>query len=236
MGDHSNETSQFQNPHDDGFARHILSGCYLFLGDDDYTLRWILNHIDCFTRHARLDETIKRVNFYGCSGDEQDDEVGNKLGQAIGNLQALETICVCPNCDNDEDLFTSDNWEVLARILSHVRQKIEVRIGRFRPWDAEQSRLFARAIHGHPTITSFVDGDKNFSYESLGFLYSALATLPALESIRLCGSNELTTPDDDSALAHPESLTELLRHLLCGPPVLMLLISHPLFVKQQRTR
>jgi hypothetical protein len=195
---------------DDEYARtHILGGLYLNL--DDHSFTWILNHIDCFDRQARLNESIRKVRFYGYSGDEQDDEAWEKLGRAIGTLQALETIWVCPNCDDEEHLPISDNWEVLARILSHVRQKVEVKIGRFRPWDAEQSRLFARAIHGHPTITSFVDGDKNFSYESLDSLYSALATLPALELIRLCGSNELTTPVSESALAHPESLTELLR-------------------------
>jgi hypothetical protein len=194
---------------DDEYARtDFISGRYLFLGDQ--SMDWILDHSDCFGRQARHGESVQEVRFFGYSGREQDDEVGNKVGRAIANLQALETIWIFSNCDANEDLPTSD-WEILARILSHVRQKIEVKIGPLRPWDAEQSRLFARAIHGHPTITSFVDGDKNFSYESLDSLYSALATLPALESIRLCGSNELATPDDDSALAHPESLTELLR-------------------------
>jgi hypothetical protein len=91
-----------------------------------------------------------------------------------------------------------------------VRQKIEVITSSVRRWDAEESRLFVRAIHGHPTITSFVagnDGNEDFSYESLDVLYSALATLPALESINL----RQTKPRDESALVHPESLTELLR-------------------------
>ena len=61
-------------------------------------------------------------------------------------------------------------------------------------------------IHGHPTITSF-KGGRYFHCESWDALYSTLATLPALESIHL----EQTAPDFEPALAHPESLTELLR-------------------------
>jgi hypothetical protein len=45
----------------------------------------------------------------------------------------------------------------------------------------------------------------------LDALYSALATLPALESIKLEVCQRHTRPEDESALAHPESLTELLR-------------------------
>jgi hypothetical protein len=61
-------------------------------------------------------------------------------------------------------------------------------------------------LRGHPTITSFKGGD-NFPYEFVDSLYSSLATLPALESISLCGWQQHT----EAALAHPESLTELLR-------------------------
>jgi hypothetical protein len=147
------------------------------------------------------------VEFYGYSGNVQDDEVWDKVGQAIGNLQALESLHIVPN--HGEVLPPSD-WEILARILSHVRQKIEVNISDVLAWNVEESRLFARAIHGHPTITSFADG-LGFPYESLDALYSALATMPALESISLSGFDLETMPEDESALAHPESLTELLR-------------------------
>jgi hypothetical protein len=49
-----------------------------------------------------------------------------------------------------------------------VRQKIEVDKTKFH-WDAEQSRLFAQAIHGHPTIT--VLWWRGLPYESLDVLY-----------------------------------------------------------------
>jgi hypothetical protein len=69
-------------------------------------------------------------------------------------------------------------------------------------------QVFARAIGGHPTITSFEDNGR-FPYESLDTLFSTLTTLPDLESITL-GAPEVRQADE-STLAHPDSLTELLR-------------------------
>jgi hypothetical protein len=102
-----------------------------------------------------------------------------------------------------------EGWEILARILSQVRQDgILVSITDVSVWRAEDIRSFARrVIHEHPTITSFADSE-NFPYESFEALYSALATLPDLESIVL---ERHTRPEDESTLAHPESLAELLR-------------------------
>jgi hypothetical protein len=148
---------------------------------------------------------------FGRSGDGPDDKVWDKVGQAIGNLQALTKLRIYALHEDHEDRHfpSTSDWEILTRILSQVRQKIEVEIAGIFAWCVEQSRGFARAIHGHPTITSFVEGDDDyyFPYESLDALYSALATLPALESIDL----RMTAPDDESGLSHPESLTELLR-------------------------
>jgi hypothetical protein len=212
MEDHSNETLQFQNSRDDDlYARdRLLGGRSLQL--DDYAKDWILNHVDCFDRHARLNESIKVVFLYGYSGHGRVDEVWDEVGQAIGNLQALKKLCICPNYDEDRnEVGPTAALEILARILSHVRQKIKVTINDIGYWDAEQCRLFAQAIHGHPTITSFEVG-KYFPYESLDTLYSALATLPALESMCLWGSQRRPPRlDDEAALAHRQSLTELLR-------------------------
>jgi hypothetical protein len=119
MGDQWNE-------YDDRYARNcFLSGVSLKL--DDNSLPWILDHIDCFDRQARLNESVKRVHFYGYSGDDQDDEVLDKLGQAIGNLRSLKKLCIYNNYDENGDLSTSE-WERLGHILRHVRQKIEVSI------------------------------------------------------------------------------------------------------------
>jgi hypothetical protein len=134
-------------------------GHYIDLDDD--SIPWILNHIDCFGRHARLNESITVVRFHGYSGDDQDDEVWDKVGKAISNLKALKILRVCTKYDEDEEEDESipPDWEILARILSCVRQKIELDISSdVLVWDAEELKLFAQAIHGHPTITSFTDG------------------------------------------------------------------------------
>jgi hypothetical protein len=197
MGDHKLNPSDF-----------CLSGWrYLIL--NDHSIPWILNHIDCFDRQTRLNESIKAVHFRWHTGNDRDDEIWDKVGKAIGNLQALERLSFQCFGQDGEDLATSA-WEILARILRHVRQKITLSIDGLRRWNVEESRLFDRAIRGHPTITGFEHG-KDFAYKSLDFMYSVVATLPALESIRLCGCNQVTTPEDESARAHPEILTELLR-------------------------
>jgi hypothetical protein len=154
---------------------------------------------------------------YQVYGNDDDDEVWYKVGQAIGNLQALKRIIIDNrfllhqyNNENEDEGLPTPRWEFLASILSQVRQKIEVDSTWIRAWDAEESRSFARAIHGHPTITSF-DSSGNFPRESLGALYSALATLPALESLKLCDRGREARPEDESDTAHYESLTELLR-------------------------
>jgi hypothetical protein len=68
----------------------------------------------------------------------------------------------------------------------------------------------ARAIRGHPTITCFQDNGK-LPYESLDTLYSVLATLTALEEIRLSKWELSRNVEDKSALANAKSLTELLQ-------------------------
>jgi hypothetical protein len=164
--------------------------------------------------------------FNGC----EDYDVWDKVGQAVGNLQALDSLNIyTPNyhypylnghdggLSQEWEILAHDHaidWEILARILSHVRQKINVTITDFLAWDPEEARLFARAIRGHPTMRRFEDGRNegdNFPYESLDALYSALATLPALESLVLSNGGRRAQPENESTLAHPESLTNLLR-------------------------
>jgi hypothetical protein len=203
---------------------------------DENSIPWILNHIDCFVSQSRGNESVTEVSLYPYySIDDQDDEAWDKVGQAIGNLQALGKLHIrTPNYLNDDDdkVVPFAKWETLARILSHIRQKIGVVLelkAETCPFNArnailtiynnafhvptlrvEDSRSFAQAIHGHPTITSFEGGD-TVPYEASDALYSALATLPALESLRLSNHGLHTQLEDESALANPESLTELLR-------------------------
>jgi hypothetical protein len=176
----------------------------------------ILKHIDYFVSKCQRNKTVKEVHLCKHALIGQDDGFWDKVGQAIGNFQALYKVHISahtyPDDDDDEDLQYPD-WAIPARILSHVRQRIiltdfthEVTVS---AWRAEDARWFARAIHGHPTITRFEGG--RLPYESMDALYSALATLPALESVSLSNRGLPTRPEDESALANPESLTELLR-------------------------
>jgi hypothetical protein len=164
-----------------------------------HTIPWVLNNIDCFVRQSEGNKRVEKLTFYPCVVDGQGDEVWDKLGQAIGNLQGLKMLTI-GNGYLDSPIL---DWEILARILSHVRQRIALNIPTFSPWRVGDARSFARAIHGHPAICSFTGGTK-FPHESVDALYSALATLPALESISLSNRNE-------STMAHHESLIELLR-------------------------
>jgi hypothetical protein len=214
MGDHTSETLQQQlqsRQDDEAYARdHILGGQGLCLDED--SIPWIVNHIDCFVSQSRGNQIIKRVHlcplasFGGHEKNEWD-----KIGQAVGNLQALESLLVSTrHYWHVEDSPTLD-WDILARISSHARQRIALAISTHPVWRAGDIRSFAGAIRGQPTITSF-DSCYNLPCESMDALYSALVTLPALESVRLSSSSELLTrAEDESALAYPESLTELLR-------------------------
>jgi hypothetical protein len=92
-----------------------------------------------------------------------------------------------------------------------VRQSGAVIIDQFSDvWTVGEVQALARAICVHPTITSFEDSSKLPS-KSLDAMYSALATLPALESVKLSNRKLHTRPEDEIILAYPERLTEVLR-------------------------
>jgi hypothetical protein len=143
-----------------------------------------------------------------------------KLGRALGNLQSLKELRIENSDyrdDNDEDPpeWISIAWESVARVLRHVWQKITLNV---RMWDrmrgSEEAEAFARAIRGHPTIQRFAT-DNSFHFDSFGILASALATLPALESIFLHHGEliEELQPElleDLPAIVHPERITALL--------------------------
>jgi hypothetical protein len=199
----------------------IFAGEDLDLDQDSFP--WILDNIDYFVSESRGNKSVTDVLFTPCSahGHDDDDEVWNKVGQAVGNLQALEMLHICNIMrfyDDDDDDLDYDDQEVrnpdlggLARICNHVRQKVGVAIVEsVSRWALEEVQALARAIHEHPTITSFQDSSSQLTFESLDTLYSALATLPALETITLSNGG-LHTPEDESALANPGGLTELLR-------------------------
>jgi hypothetical protein len=207
----SSETLKLRKRRNDEkfFRDHIFGGQDLNL--DENSIPWILNHIDCFISQSRGNRSVEDVYLspHACNG--HDDEVWDKFGQAIGNLQALTMLRILTHGrsygHHEGEEVPIPDWERLARILSHMGQKIEVEIHDMPPWAVEEVQALARAIRGHPTITSF-DSCFAFPYESTDSLYSALATLPALESVRLASSRRHARPEDES---HHESLTEMLR-------------------------
>jgi hypothetical protein len=182
MGDHSTETMELQSRrNNEAFARdRLLSVTFLHLDNIDRTsIPWILNHIDCFVSQSLGNKKVKHVHFnlHASLFNGHDDDVLNKVGQAVGNLQALKALHICSHnyddeVDSDEDDEDEDadspsiDWEIIARILRHVRQNVTVTIkyGRLRLIEGMQP--FVRAICGHPTITGFEDNGM-FPHESL---------------------------------------------------------------------
>ncbi len=209
MGDSSETLLQDAEAH----ARDRLLGSQV-LHLDRYTIPWITSHIDCFVSQSRGNESVATLVLYPYAFNGQDDDVWDKVGQAVGNLQALDALCIANHDYRDEDNdevvppVRIPNWEILERILRHVRQRVKVAIDDDRLRTMEEVQPFARAIHGHPFITSLQDHGR-FPYESLDTLFSTLATLPALESVTL--GAPVARQADESTLAYPKSLTDLLR-------------------------
>jgi hypothetical protein len=77
---------------DEEYAREqLLGGKYLEL--NYYNIPWVLNHIDCFVSQSRGNESVQQV--YVCldvSSNGHDDDIWEKVAQAIGNLQAFERL------------------------------------------------------------------------------------------------------------------------------------------------
>jgi hypothetical protein len=187
-------------------ASRLLEQRILLLNVNSLDL--ILNDIDCFVSESRGNESVEDVIFYPHTFNDQDDDLWDKLGQALGNLQALESLCITnENYDGDHDdpPVHSDWRELAARILSQLRQNVTVEVDSEHLWYAGEVQALAHAIRGHPTIIGF-RSNRCLPYESMDSLYSALATLPALEAVKLSAIR-----DDGTTLANPESLRDLLR-------------------------
>jgi hypothetical protein len=90
MGDNVNETLGFQISCEEKYAREQLLGAS-FLHLDMSTISWILNHIDWFVSQSRGNKSVALVKFCPHTPfSGHNDDVWEKFGQVIGNLQALE--------------------------------------------------------------------------------------------------------------------------------------------------
>jgi hypothetical protein len=180
------------------------------------SLTWILNNIDYFVGRSLGNKRVKEavLSLYAFIGQEKD--VWDKVGQVMGNLQALDTLYISrhkvheDHKDDDQVISIPVCEKLMALILSHVGQKVTVELVKNELWVVEEVQALARAIREHPTITSFVSC-YDLPYEAWHPLYSALATLPALKSITLSCNGLRVLREDESSMVDHASLTELLR-------------------------
>jgi hypothetical protein len=122
-----------------------------------------------------------------------------QIRQAIGNLQALGKGHIWAKWDTHPEM-SGRILESSATEDRDLNKILDIGV-------QNSSRLFALRIHGHPTITMGC----GTSLRILGCLVFGIMTLPALESIRLCGcdsSNPEDIPLPVPDLPHPR--TELL--------------------------
>jgi hypothetical protein len=59
----------------------LLDGRGLLLSED--YIPWILNHVDCFVSQSRGNQSIKKVDVFPHDFNGHDDEVWDKVGQAL---------------------------------------------------------------------------------------------------------------------------------------------------------
>jgi hypothetical protein len=168
----------------------------------------IFAHVDSFMDISQGNTAVRKV-FLDLFWQENsirltDEDWETKLGKALGNLQSLQELYIqYPESYRGVEIEPPD-WETFALVLRHVRQKITLHVCIF-PTGASEEAL-AAAIFRNDNIQGFVSA---FCYHVPFFdvLLPALATLPALESIRLkCSS--LTDRD----LQDLETLPPALQH------------------------
>jgi hypothetical protein len=172
---------------------------------------FIFDNIDSFVALSRDNTSIETLDLYPFDSDAGNYEVWDKVGQMVGNLMELQVI----NIHFSHHIYFIDepppipDWETLTRILGHVQRKVKLHL-RTEEYDADVEEIqgLARAIRGHPMISEF-SSRVGLTFASVSPLYSALVTLPSLESVSL----GLEEPDaeDQLLLLNPELLTELLR-------------------------
>jgi hypothetical protein len=197
-------------------VRGLLDSAYIAcdIDLDVDTIAMILKHIDCFVEASQGNSKVQKLCFRPSALIYHDDNVCDKLGEAVGNLQGLKRLVISTrstrfgiNGHHEDGIgLPIRAWEKLARILSRVQQNVSIELyDNSDVWAAGDVRAFARVIRGHPMITHFDSGKTlPVPHESLDTLYSALATLPDLQSIQLFNRRQHTRPEG-------ESLTELLR-------------------------
>jgi hypothetical protein len=162
-----------------------------------------------FVTETQGNTVVKRVMLNPYDDVPRNYEIWDKIGQGVGNLEGIKKLQITLDTSTggyDCVRVREPDWEIVARILRHVRSHIELVIRDFHDWATEDVRGLSRAIYGNPMIQRF-EPVNAFPFESSDVLCSALATLPALERVCLAHQEQRT----ELALVNPEPLTELLR-------------------------
>jgi hypothetical protein len=166
----------------------------------DYAM--VFAEIDSFVALSQGNTSIKSVELRPYNVDPGNYELWEKVVQGIGNLKSLDSLWIYLI-----DSLGEPDWEILARILPHIQNKITLRIDSGPIQGIEEMRAFARAIQEHPAITRIVTA---VPFESTATLCSALTTLPNLEYVLLT-QQRLGRGERVPTFQSPESMTEFLR-------------------------
>jgi hypothetical protein len=161
--------------------------------DDSLLLSKTFAQVDHFIELSQQNTYISRVFLSPYEVHSGNYELWDKVGRGVGNLKSLRSLIV--SLDNT---LGEPDWEILARILLHIENKIELRIyggrhGRshfvsdapaFVRSTAEM-RAFAKAIQEHPAITRFENSHGGFSFENTATLCFALNTHSRISNLLL---------------------------------------------------
>jgi hypothetical protein len=175
---------------------------------------FLFHNIDSFVALSRENTIVNEVMLYPFDSDAGNYEFWDKVGEIVGNLVELEMLSIqfLPYYleDDNGDEARIPDWETLTRILRKLRRKVALSLTTAGDDYAEVEVMqgLARAIQGHPMISTFKSQDP-FPYSDVALWCFTLATLTSLE-ILVFGFQEPETEDQRDSIS-PMSLNELLR-------------------------
>jgi hypothetical protein len=172
MGDQSSERLESQKRRNgEEYARNQLLGRRrLYL--NEFTISLTLDHIDCFVSQSQGNESVEEVYLYPyVTSNGHDDDGWDKLGQAIGNFQALKMLSISGSIPD---------FEILVRILKYVRRKITLDLT-FAP----SSRVFSALGQNTGLRTLIVQGSCSMNESLCTEMRNGLGVNETLETLEL---------------------------------------------------
>jgi hypothetical protein len=140
-------------------------------------------HVETFLELSNNNRTVESVSLR-LSTISQDGpfRLWEKVGKAIGNLEALQEIDLILN----EPYPPFADWYTSSYVLSFLRHKIKLRFGDCQRWNEVEMQHFATAIRHNPFIKA-IEQKGDIPTTCFYIFVNVLATLPALEEVTLCG-------------------------------------------------